>query len=278
MVARTRSVPLEVVETSAEEESKLDRRIRLLIPAVLVVVVLILTVLVYGLVAGVINPAAPRTAEEFALNRAETMIASSPGNAQYWADYIEILSSRRRYGDATGAVADARKAIGADETILLINNAELILLMEQGKFDEVFAKSDAFLKQDDDFVKKRADEYATKGVTADPHGDATRKGVTIETLNLRASAAVRLEKYDDAIKALDYALTLSPTAADVSIFRGNVYALKGDAASLQKAKEDYEYALQFLPNDENALAGLEDVEKRLGGVSGSAEDTASSSN
>ncbi len=64
-----------------------------------------------------------------------------------------------------------------------------------------------------------------------------------------------------ALEALTRALELDPLAADVATFRGNVYVLKGDSESLELARNDFEYALQFIPDSDPALQGLQAVEE-----------------
>lgn len=239
----------------------MERFTPILVTGILVTIVLILVVLLYGLVAGVINPPAPRTAEEFMLVRAKSMVEAAPTNGQYWADYVDVLVKRGADRQAEEIIGQARESVGTDPSILLVNNAELRLLLAQDRNEEVLTISDKFLKQDADLMVKQLADYAAKGINAPADFNKARTAVTIDTLSLRSLAAVALKRYDVAIETLEPALELDPYAADLATFLGNVYLLKGDAASLELARNSFNYALAFIPDSEAALDGLAEVNR-----------------
>ena len=62
--------------------------------------------------------------------------------------------------------------------------------------------------------------------------------------------------YEKQIEMLDIAISGMPTAADLILWRGQLKLAQGDNAG---AIEDFNNALRFLPNDEEALRGLEEA-------------------
>ncbi|MDF1542327.1 MAG: hypothetical protein RQ731_03335 [Anaerosomatales bacterium] len=249
--------------SSATYGSGIYRFTPVLITGVLVTIVLILAVILYGLLGGVINPPAPRTYPEYLLVRAQTMVGEEPGNGQYWADYVDIMILRGNYREAEDLIVQAREAVGDSATILLVNNAELRLLLAQGVYEEVLERGEAYLEQDAEMLKSQLADYAARGITVPSTFNKQRAAVTIETLLVRARAAVELKEYETALDDLNAALDWDPLAADIRIFRGNVGLLEGGAESLERAKEDFTFALQFLPDSDAARAGLAELERRL---------------
>lgn len=65
------------------------------------------------------------------------------------------------------------------------------------------------------------------------------------------------KKYDEAVKSMDKGLDLAPQAADMRIVYGEILEKAGKD---KRAIAQFTEALRFLPNDEDAVAGL----KRLG--------------
>lgn len=249
-------------------EQDLGRFTPLLVKAILLTIAFILIVLVYGLVAGVLDPAAPRTAEEYTLVRAKAMVEQQPGNGQYWADYIGVMTGQGKYGRARDLIAEARESIeSSTSSLLLVNNAELGLLLAQEQNEELIELADAYLVEDQQLREKELIDLAQKGVTVSEQYNQRRSSITIATLSMKARAAVELKEYDVALEALTRALELDPLAADVATFRGNVYVLKGDSESLELAREDFNRALQFIPDSEPALQGLQAVEELSGETS-----------
>lgn len=256
------AAPPELAESAAE--SQLDRPVRYVVAAILAVVVLILSVVLYGLLAGIINPPAPRTAQEFVLTRAKASVETSPTDGQVWADYIDVLVARKDYSGATEIASKARKAVGEETSILAVNNAELNLLIAQKQYRKALDSAEKFLKQDAADTEKLIKGYAARGITIPAAFQIPWQAVTIDTLGYKAIAAIGLKKYDVAFDTLTTALDIDPLAADVAAFRGRVGIMKGDKESLETARGDFFYALRFLPDDPAALAGLAEVEKLTG--------------
>jgi tetratricopeptide (TPR) repeat protein len=240
-----------------------ERRIRLVLIGIAACVVLMLTVVLYGLLSGVINPPAPRTASEYALARAKEMMVKEPKNGQYWGDYIDLLVARGSLSEAQQAVAQARKAVGADDTGLIVNNSELRLLIARKQYQKAFDLSTKYMKADEDQRNKRNSELAARGIKAPDSLNAARQDLTVELMSLRAIAAVEIKNYDDGIRALTIALRADPEAADVAAFRGKVLMLKGDKQSLEFAKSDFERALKFIPDYQPALDALKELKTKV---------------
>ena len=272
--------PLELGDTVVEDnaaDSRLGKSVRIVVAAILAVVVLILTVVLYGLLAGVINAPAPRTAQEFVLMRAKASVETSPTSGENWADYIDVLVAQKNYSGAAEVVSRARKAVGDRTSILAVNNAEINLLIAQEQYKKALDAADRSLEQDAAATEKLITSYAEKGITIRPGTPTPWASVTVDTLSYKAVAAVALKKYDVALDALTTALGVDPLAADVAAFRGRVYLMKADTESLESARKDFEYALQFIPDYPAAIEGLAEVEKLTGSnpsVDGSPDPTA----
>lgn len=66
----------------------------------------------------------------------------------------------------------------------------------------------------------------------------------------RADVCIEMNYIDEAIKEYDKIIEIAPGWANVYMYLGNTYASKGDAVSLQKAKENYNKFLQLTDNQD----------------------------
>lgn len=245
-----------VIEEEFSEEQAADSTNRWLVVGIFGVVILLLTFLLYGLIAGVLNPPAPRTAVEFAMQRAEATIQAKPESGRDWADYALLLYKTGDKAKAKATIKKARKVL-KNNSLVYVNNAEIEILLREGKNAEALKAADAELKYDAEERKKLDIERAKRGVKMPVEYQREMNKVTIDTLVMKARAQSALKKYDDAITSLAYAIYADPQAADVIVMRGELFLKVGNK---EAAKNHFVEALKFIPDYEPALNGL----KRLG--------------
>jgi tetratricopeptide (TPR) repeat protein len=224
--------------------------VRLLTLAVFFTIVCILSLLVYALLAGVFMPPAPRTRAEAVLAEAKAAVGANPGNGKAWANYAEAMYATGDKSGAFAAITQANKQV-KDTTILLVNNAELHLLLLDGQNAEVVKRSTKYVQKDIDLRAAVADKNITKGIAVPL--DMQDNASTVDLFTLRGTAEGNLKKWKDAATDYGNALKIDPQAADVQILRGWASLYAGDMVA---AKADFENALRFLPGDRSATDGL----------------------
>lgn len=238
-------------------DSSMDRTTRTMFFAVLGLVVALLSVLVYGLFAGILRPAAPRTAFEYALKRAERQIELKPGNGQYWA---ELAMLKYNAGDERGGwatIRQARKKV-KDATLVYVNNAEVAFLVAEKDYEKAIEVGKKALAFDAEQRAKIAQEYARKGIKIPIEKLKGMNATTVQLSGLMGRAYFETKNYDKALESYDRCLLLDPGAADLLTARGYVHLAKKD---YDKAVADFEQALKFIPDYEPAKLGLEQAKK-----------------
>jgi tetratricopeptide (TPR) repeat protein len=222
-------------------------------------VVLTLTVLIFGLLADIINPAAPRTATEFALKRYETQLKADPKNGETWGAYIKVLYGIGKKREAYNAVADARKVV-KDAGLVYVNNAELDIMINDGRNAEASKLADKYIGFDNDMRAAIEKKNAAGGITVPIEKMQLQNQTSIELAIYKAKAAGNLKQWGQAIDILGFALKADPTAADVMTLRGWAYLNRNQKDDLAQAKRHFTAAIQFLPDYASALEGLQKVE------------------
>lgn len=213
-------------------------------------VVLYLVTVVSALVMGLMNPTEPRTRGERDLQYFELAAMQDPANAKVWRDYIDSLMATRQYMKAQSVIDQAAAAIDQSGT-QDIAYAQARLYLATKKYDQAITSADELrekLKKYHDAAKKKRDSPESKGqeINENYYG----------ALLVKAEAFEALEDPEQALESLDAYLERYETAADILIWRGEIRASTGDT---EGAEEDFQAALQFLPNDPNALDGLEKI-------------------
>lgn len=230
-----------------------DPRARYLGLGIVFLIVCILCVVIYALLTGVFGTSAPRTLLEASGERAETAVLESPGSGLAWS---ALAASRYAAGDTEGAwdaIAQGAAKV-KDHSILNVHTRELEFLIYEGRDQEALAKALEYVKAEEEYRLREAQENAAKGITV-PAGSGDY-GETGRLYVLQASAQGNLEMWADAIASLSIALELDDKAADVHTLRGWAKFRSGDTAG---AKADFEAALRYIPDYESARQGLEAV-------------------
>jgi len=235
-----------------------DPVVRFMRWAILFIVVCIVALAGYAVLAGVLNPPAPRTQAEAILASAEAAVRLDPGNGQAWAQLARAQYLMGERAESAKTIAQARKRV-KDRTILWVYNQELDQLVRDGKNPEALKKSTEYVQKDIDFRTEQAEDYLARGINPPLDAQNAENQTTIQLFLLRATAQMNLKKPKDAVVSYDNALRMSPMAADVLALRGWAKLEAGDEKG---AKKDFESSLKYLPGNEAATEGLEELEAK----------------
>lgn len=231
-----------------------DRVTQVLKVAIFAVVILTLTGALYFLLAGVINPPAPRTALEAQLVVVREAVRLAPQSGEAWGDYIRTLTGLKLFREANKQSEEAHRMVTRGDQVVLIDLATFDLYMTQERYEDAYKLAVKLEKDEKVERDKVMKSMARKGVKVDPLLVAPEIAIDIRLAKARSSA--KMKKWDEAIKALDEALTYDPQAADLLYLRGEAKRENGDAAA---AKKDFEAALRLSPDYTPAKEALEKV-------------------
>jgi len=232
-----------------------DRATRWLWWAVIAAVLMLVSVITYGYMAGALESAPPRTAEEDALASTTEAIAKNPSDGKQYAIRAEALYRTGSVTEAFQVLDQGEKAVnGKNPGLLYILRTRTALLNEQGKFAEAAKVGLKAMDASDDYLTQQSEALVQKGVTAVAGNRDTR--ASVDTALLVAKAYTGLKQYSKAAEVYDYALQLEPTAADILSMRGWAHLEAGDKVA---AKADFEQTLKYMPDDEYAARGLKEL-------------------
>lgn len=237
-----------------------DRVVVVLRWAIIFVVVCIVSLALYAVMAGALDPPAPRTQAELVLARSEAAVQANKKNGQAWAQLARAQYLTGKKDEAYATIALARKSVKANERPMLwVNNQELDMLIRDGKNEQAAKRAVVYVKTDAEIrVRERADQLA-KGIDQDLQAQDAANQTSITLFMLKATAESNLKKYNDAVKSYDNALLMNPALSDVLTLRGWAKMNAGDKTG---AKKDFESALKYMPDLESAKAGLKAIDSK----------------
>lgn len=250
-------MPDEIPDDAPRRGRSLDPALGWLWAGLFVVVVLILSLLLYIVVAGVLNPPAPRTRAERQLFMLESVIEAKPESVAAWADYANAFTATGQYSSADEVIARAVAQLG--EGVPEIELAQGKLLLARGVTDEARVQLESTIEVTIEFRNDELQRMAETGVT--PPASLIKAEVIAEAALLMAQIDMEAEDWERAIESLDVALSEQPTNSDALVMRGHVRRSLGDA---EAARADFEQALVFIPGYEPALEGLRMLEEGAG--------------
>jgi len=213
-------------------------------------VIMYMVTVISALMMGVLNPTEPRTRAERDIQYFEMLTVQDPKNTETWKGYINALMSTKQYLKAQAVIDRAKKGVDQSAT-QDISAAQAELFLATKKYREAIKTSDDVRKALTAFYEK----------SRKIPGTAEAKGEQINNnfysmLIVKASAQEELGDIKGAVKTLDAYIKDKPTAADVLVKRGLLRAATGDKKG---AEADYRAALEYIPNDQAALDGLEQI-------------------
>lgn len=222
--------------------------------AILIMIATALTGVLYALLVGVINPQTPRTLFEARLVTLRNVVETVPESGKARRDYVQALLANDRRSDALAQAELAKKQL-KDLDIVFGELAEIDVYWQDKDYDRVVELASAAYanetKRREEYVAKRQKEVNIKNIDIPVQP-------LVDLLVYEARAAAAGGDFDRAAKSLTAALKLDPQAADLLVLRGTAYRELGQA---DKARADYEQALEFIPDFQPALDGLEQLGK-----------------
>lgn len=233
------------------ESTGADPWVKWLTLAILAVLVLVLTGIVYLLYTGAMADRMPRTLIEMQLKDYEAAYRAAPGDAETVAAYVRSLTEAERY-------SRARSVIAAFESIES-TSPDAPVIVEKARLESKTGSTEDALEILDEAIEAataqrdaKEKEFQAKGIFVRPPAPAL-----VDAALLKSEILSDQGDLAAAIDVLTAALEENPTMADVLVWRGDLYASSGDTES---ARADYERALTMIPDYGPALSGLQDIQ------------------
>jgi len=225
--------------------------VRMMYVAVAIVLLFLITVLSV-LVSGVTKQSGPRTvAEREAVTTSEAIKQGSTDPA-VWGQHIAALIASGQEGRAKNMINKGRQSID-DSATAEFTLAEARLAAADNDYEAVIDIADDGMQQ---IQEAHEAAIARGGVIAQQANlDGLHDNYYILAL-LKADAYRELGDWAKTIEMYDLYIGLNPGAADILIDRGNAKVETGDNAG---AEADFRKALEFIPGDSEALAGLKKI-------------------
>lgn len=223
---------------------------------IMTIIILALVTVAYALMTGVFGTGAPRTSSEQKIMATQAKVDAGSKYAPDWKAYIFALIEAGDYRTAQ-QVIDKGKTVLPDQEI----SADMVYM--QGELYFAQGKLDQSLKSCDQALNTIKTTYETAKAAAANNPQANKAysaGLNDNywlALLLKAAIFEKQEEWGKALTAYDEYLTTEVTDATVYTQRAKVKEEMGDTAG---AAEDYRQTLTYIPDDEEALAGL----KRIG--------------
>ena len=216
---------------------------------VVLFLIAVLSVVFSGVIGG---STGPRTLAEKEVAVAGAAVANGSADAELWGSYIASLIANGDYGRARRAINDGRKSVDDSRTAEFAL-AEVRLLRAQDKLDDALKTADKALKQMEAAHKKALAGAGTIAMTARANGLPENY---YNVILIKAYIYRDQKKWDQAVEQFSLYLKKNAGAADVLVDRGNANIAAGDKAAAEK---DFRAALKFIPDSEEAIAGLDKI-------------------
>lgn len=220
--------------------------------AAMALIILFLALVMGVVLSGVTAPSGPRTLSENELNVAAAAVHKGKAGAATWGTYIAALIADGQYSLAQSTITDAKASVN-DSATAEFSLAEARLHFAQKQYQQSIAIANKGQKQI---------EVAQKAIIAGGGDKAKRAKLDGLSENwytmalLKADDYTALRDWAQAIKELDVYIAANPGASDILIDRGNA---KIEVKDIVGAKADFREALRFIPNDPEALKGLDRI-------------------
>jgi tetratricopeptide (TPR) repeat protein len=215
-------------------------------------VVLFLATIVGAFVSGVTSATGPRTVGEREVAVSGQAVREGSTDPAVWGQYISALVGNGEFSQAKRVIEEGRASVD-DSRTAEFTLAEARLLSAQEKYKQAIAAAEKARKQMDTVHKKL---IAGKGIAA---MEARNEGLPenyYTAVLIEAYAYRDMKQWKNAIKQYDVYIKRYEGSSDILVDRGNA---KIEAKDKAGAEADFRQALRFIPDDEEALAGLEKI-------------------
>ena len=230
-----------------------DPVVRTLTTVAIVLLVGFLIVVLGVVLSGVTAPSGPRSLVENELAVSGEAVRSGKADADTWGNYIAALIANGRYGQARSVLDDAKSSID-DSATAVFAVAEVRLLNAQKDYAKTIVVADKAQKDADAACEARRSRAAARR-----RSRPSSTGFLPTTSSLRCSRP-RPTRGSATGRASSRSWTSTcrrtlRRRTSSSIARNAKVELK----DTEGAEKDYREALKFVPDDEEALAGLEKI-------------------
>lgn len=212
-------------------------------------VILFLSMILGGLLMGVSAPDGPRTVEERTVIVSRAAVTQGTSDTGLWGTYIAALIDNGDYRVAERTIQEARESM-SESTTAEFTLSEARLFRAQGKYQEAITLADKAMKMIADDVQRRLAAGGPQAQVAKIDGNHENY---YEAALLKAYSYQELGQWDEAVESFDVYIGWKRGAADILVDRGNAKVEAGDS---EGAEEDFKQALKFIPDSEEAKAGL----------------------
>jgi len=218
------------------------------------VFLLALTVVLYGLLVGFLRPTTPRTATEANLTVLKAAVQKSPESGENWLNYVQALSASGQTPEAWDQLDRARKSLKGLE-LTYADLAEVHLLFTDKEYAKAEKLAVSATARDATERKKWIQSQATRGITVNSADIPFEAAIGLRVYQARSAGAQK--DWKGAVEALNAGLVFDSRASDLLVLRGDAYAELGET---EKARADYESAMDYIPDFQPAKAGLARLE------------------
>lgn len=222
--------------------------------AILAVIVLIVTAVLWIVVTGIMDPPAPRSYHERQLDLLETVVKEKPTVPRAWADYARAFIAAKQYSRAERVLDKGDRAVGEETPELTVERARLAV--HTGETEEALKLLAHALKVTKAKRAKEIAEMTKKGVTVDPR--IVHSEEMAAAAEMQGDMLASEERWAEAVESYGVAIFEKPENVDYLVKRGAVYIQMDEP---KKAKADFEAALVYVPDYQPAVAGLARLEK-----------------
>lgn len=247
--------PDDSVEASQSNKPRLldDPVVRVMVYVSVGIVILYLVAALSVLTTRVTQPTGPRTlAERELIVAAAGLGPQTKGEA--WTPYITAMIATGDTARAGIALQQARASVSGTMPVSDLDLAEARLLRAKGDNEKSVLMADKAMKG---YVAENEARIAAGGKVATAAKTAGYGENYYNAALVKAHALTEMERWKESVEVFDIYLLHDPAASDIFVDRGNAKASLNDKPGAEK---DFREALRFVPDDEQAQAGL----KRIG--------------
>lgn len=218
---------------------------------VVLMVVVLLTVVIYGLMVGMFAKPTPRTATEARLVVLENSVQDVPDSGEARRDYVRALMASDQEAKAISTLERAREDI-TDDQLSWLNLAEVDMLWINADYEGVLEVSEQAIATEIEYQQKYIADQLARTIKVGP--EDWRPQLLMELYVYRARAAGATEEWQMAADALTDALSLDSRQSDLFVLRADAYKNLGE---IDLARADLEQALLYIPDHAGAKQALE---------------------
>lgn len=229
-----------------------DPLVRRMVYASVGLVILFLVAVLSVLATGVIAPTGPRTLAEKEIAVGRAAVSEGTTDTAVWGGYIAALVNNGDYSRARRVIQDGRASVSESSTAEF-TLGEARLLNAQGDYQGAIEAADEVMTILDADLEAR---IAAGGLVKDRALISGQHENYFVAALLKAYAYESLGEWEQAIESFDIYIERNKGAADILVDRAEA---KIEAGDIEGAEEDYRTSLKFIPDNEEALAGLDKI-------------------